>query len=346
MWFYYFIFFFIAGCYFVTIDTPFKKKVFWFLAILLICIAGFRGAGIDNDYSIYQLDYNVFKTISFTQLEPSFYIISYWIHASFNNILFLFLFYSILGVSLKFYAIKKLSHQYFLCVITYFSYFFLLHEMTQIRVGVASGIMMLSIPDIYNRNIKSFTLKNALAILFHYSASVFLFFYFIDTKKINVKVYVGLILSAYLLHFAHIRLINLLTFLPIETFVSKIDTYQKLASIKIHSDIDIFNIVFLFRVVVCIILLLNINTLAAENKYAIILLKIYTASIFCFVALSDLPVLAGRVNQLLGVVEIIIFPFFAYLFKPKVFGVASVVLIALGMISIKLLYGQLVKGYF
>ena len=126
--------------------------------------------------------------------------------------------------------LKSFPHLYFLSVLTYFSYFFLLHEMTQIRVGVASGIILLSVPDIYNRNAKAFAFKNILAILFHYSASVFLLFYFVDGKKINAKVYIGLILAAYLLHFAHVRLIDFLTLLPIEAFVSKIETYQKLAA--------------------------------------------------------------------------------------------------------------------
>ena len=101
MWFYYLIFFFITGCYFITVHTPFKNKAYWLLALLLMCIAGFRGAGVDNDYGIYQLNYNFFKTISFVQVEPTFYIISYFIHAVFNNILYLFILYQHSGCGHK-----------------------------------------------------------------------------------------------------------------------------------------------------------------------------------------------------------------------------------------------------
>lgn len=95
-------------------------------------------------------------------IEPTFEIISYL--TNFNERIVFFIY--ALAVSIKFLAIRQISKFPFLSIFTYISLYFVLLEMTQIRAGVAIGIFLLSIKDIYNRNLINFSLKIIAATLF------------------------------------------------------------------------------------------------------------------------------------------------------------------------------------
>ena len=96
--------------------------------------------------------------------------------------IYLFLLFAILGVSFKLIAIKQLTELWFLSLILYLSNFFILHEMTQIRAGVASAFLLLCVKPIYDRDLKRFLLFAVLGFLFHYSAIVILPLWFLGIK--------------------------------------------------------------------------------------------------------------------------------------------------------------------
>jgi hypothetical protein len=346
MWFYYLIFFVIVTSYFFTLNNSYKKPVYYLIAFFLVLIAGLRRFGIDADMATYIQYYNLLPDLSFVQVEPSFQLIGLAIKNTVADITFLFLFYSFLGVAIKVFAIEKLTRFYILSLLTYFSYYFLLHEMTQIRVGIASGFLLLSIPDIYERKPVRFLTKILAGTLFHYSLMVFSIFYFLNPRKINFHFHLGLIIFAYMAHFAGLHLITLVKLIPLSFIASKIDAYELLLSLDIHSAIDIFNPLFLFRVCFCLVLIYKWEVLYLHNKYSLLLLKIYSISNFIFIVFADLPVFAARLNQLLAVVEVILFPFIIYVFRPRTLALFAVILIGLGMMSIKLFYVGLLRDYF
>ncbi|MFN3712003.1 MAG: EpsG family protein, partial [Alishewanella aestuarii] len=135
------------------------KKLFLFLiSILLILIAGFRPVGFDRDSIAYILLLDTpLNQADLKDKEPAF-----WLIVELNRSLFegnertFFLIFAILGVSLKIIAISRLSLDPILSLWIYICSYFLLHDMTQIRAGVASGIFLLSIQDMHNKNFKSF----------------------------------------------------------------------------------------------------------------------------------------------------------------------------------------------
>jgi len=128
------------------------------IGIILILIAGLRPIGIDRD-SVNYVDF--LKIIGnhnivfedFLQKEPMFWIINKFNYIFFHgNIHIFFLIFAILGISLKLYAIRQLSTNILISLLSYILLFFILFDMTQIRVGVAIGIFLLSIPDIINNS--------------------------------------------------------------------------------------------------------------------------------------------------------------------------------------------------
>jgi hypothetical protein len=291
--------------------------LYWTIALFLILIAGLRPIGLDRDSIEYAKI--IQSSIDVNSIEPAFWIIKH-----FNDIFFsgdvhtFFLIFATLGISIKFLAIKKISKMPLLSVIVYLSIYFVLHEMTQIRAGVAAGLFLLSIPDIYNRNFRKFIIKALLAISFHYSAIIILPLYFLHPKKLNVAYFllpiVGLILAYFDL--SKTLLSNLVNLTP-NFLAYKINTYLTLLELGEHSEINIVNFYYsslLFLTYFGFFLYIK-NKI--KNDYDVLFLKILALSLFSFYFFSSVPVFAFRVSEFLNVVIVIFLPNFILYFRQK-----------------------------
>ena len=206
--------------YFPPKDGLIKTIVFICLAIVLITIAAFRGEGVDRDYSNYV---SYFHEQDFLFVEPSFVLISIIIHFIVGPYpIFLFIFFAILGVSLKFIAIKQLTELWFLSLVIYISYFFILQDLTQIRAGVATSFLLLCIKPIKERNWKKFLLFSFLAFSFHYSALLIFPLWFLGGKSGRKWLFFSIPIS-YLVYFSGI---NLITMIPVPFIQDKIQNCQ------------------------------------------------------------------------------------------------------------------------
>lgn len=289
-------------------------------AVLLILIAGLRPIGIDGDSLNYVSVLHVsLSEANFIDKEPAFWIIN-----ELNRILFganehtFFLIFAIIGVTLKLIAIRKLSLSPIFSVFTYVCLYFILHEMTQIRAGVASAIFLLAIPDIYDRNLKSFLLKTIVAMAFHYSVILMLPLYFLNPQKINFKFFFILPFFGIFLMFIGINVITIInTFLFIlpDFLANKIELYILLLDKGVHTEINVFNFYYGSLLLFYYIMLLFHNYF--KSKYDLLLIKVLGLMLFFFYFLSAIPVLAFRVSEFFGVVLIILIPHFAIIFKQK-----------------------------
>lgn len=338
MFFYFIVFFLIV--FFCYIDIKQKSIIIFALSILLTFIAGLSGP-VSADHNSYIALYNEVINGKYRN-EISFIVISKFVNLLFHNPLFLFLIYAILGVNLKVIAIKKISHFCFFSILIYFSYYFFLHDMTQIRVGVSSAFFLLSIPSIYERNFKRFIVLIGAAILFHYSALILLPMYFIKRDKIHIW-WFFLIPIGYLLYFSNINISSLIQFINIDVISYKYNQYKSLSSIH---KINIFNSLMLFRYCFIGLLLWKWKLLREKNVYAVILIKFYILSCFIFISLADLPAIAFRLSELLAIVEIMLIPFIIYLFNIELLGKIFVTIIGFLFLCLVLLYQKLVMGYF
>lgn len=186
--------------------TKFENSFFVLSGVLLFLIAGFRSDDVTNDYTGYVDYYNDVINHSFSRVEPSFIYIAEFVDLIFHDVLFLFVIYAILGICFKYIAICTLSHYKLHSVFIYFCSFFLILEMTQIRAGVATGLVLLCIKPIRERKIFPFLFFSLLAFFFHFSALIILFFYFLNGDYINKKVYFALIPLGYFMYFFNINL--------------------------------------------------------------------------------------------------------------------------------------------
>ncbi|HOK63557.1 MAG TPA: EpsG family protein [Soehngenia sp.] len=303
--------------------------IFIFVGFVLILIAGFRPIGIDGDSLNYVSVLHIsLSEANFIDKEPAFWIIN-----ELNKILFggneqtFFLIFAILGVSLKLIAIRKYSLLPILSIFTYVSMYFVLHEMTQIRAGVATAIFLFALEDIKNRNFKGYFLKTILAMLFHYSAIIMLLVYFINPNKLNTKLFLtlpilGIILGILLAIFKDISLSifsNITSVLP-QFIGSKIELYILLLYDGKFSDINIFNFLYLSLIFIYYFSLLNYRKM--KSQYDIIFIKISGIMLFSFYFFTFLPVLAFRVSEFFGVIFIFLIPHVLLTIKQK--SIASI----------------------
>jgi hypothetical protein len=290
------------------------------IGVVLIFVAGFRPVGIDRDSLNYAsvLQFPLGE-ISLLANEPFFLIIIFV-----NHVLFgaeprtFFLIFAMLGVSWKLFAINKVGTFPVLSVVTYVFLYFVLHEMTQIRVGVAAAIFLTAIPDIFNKNKRGFVLKTLLAACFHYSAVMMIPLYFLEGRKFNKIAYlalpvVGLVCAA--ATSVTLPMVAFLIGLLPESISYKLNIYVLFLTEDDQSHITLFNPYYVSLTLLYVLLVANYRLL--KGDYDILLLKIFGFALLAYFALSFVPVFSFRVAEFLGVVLVILIPNTLRMFSGK-----------------------------
>ncbi|MDP3843866.1 MAG: EpsG family protein [Oxalobacteraceae bacterium] len=110
--------------------------------------------------------------------------------------------YSVLAIIIKLYFLKKYSPYFMLSVFFYFCYNFLMHDMTQVRVGISLAFFWLAI-DKYCERLpwKSFGFF-LLAVLMHTSALVGGIIYLLSRESFSKRFYYLLIPVSYIISFS------------------------------------------------------------------------------------------------------------------------------------------------
>ena len=328
----------VFSSFFLPKDRIDKYLLFFFLGLILISTAGFRKEEAVRDYVNYV---SYFHDQDFLLVEPAFVLLSKVIYLLIGPYpIYLFVLFATLGVSLKLTAIKQLSELWFLSIVIYVSNFFILHEMTQIRAGVASALLLLCIKPIYDRDLKKFLLFALLGFVFHYSAIVILPLWFLGLKARKIFLLFSIPI-AYIIYFSGI---NLITTIPISVIQSKISIYQSLMEMGNEESIliNVFNLVFLGKITLFYFLLTKYELIASYNKYVPILMKIYCISLISYPVLAVMPPIATRISELFAIVEIVLLPLLYYAFKPIWFSKSIVFFIGICFLLVNLFYVKLI----
>jgi hypothetical protein len=350
MWFYFLIFITLA---ILSLYKRFDKSqniLYICIAFFFILIVAFRKA-IDRDFFIYVRA--IFDEEESDISELSFYYIKHFIKflglSDLNLILGVFLCYAIIGVSIKVFAIIKLSDFVILSLLVYFSNCFLLHEMTQIRGGVSAAFFLLSIVCWQKKNIVSTFILFVLATIFHNSALfLFIFYFTLNPFKFNKLIYSLLIPGAYFLYFLEVTPLNFIGMINISYIQHKIDIYNEIMKRGVFVYINVFNSIQLFRILLVYVLIYKSDFLSKQNRYFILLLELYVISVMIYVLFYQNPVLSGRMSEYIQTVEIILLPMIVYFFpkKQRILGKIVVICISLVFLLMNLYYSQLLKPYF
>lgn len=323
----------------------YKKYIYIGIGAVLILLAATKEVGIDNDsknYEYFFLHYDdpiLSKTVEF-----SFLYLCKILYSLFKDVHSIFFIYALIGISLKMIAIRKLSKLYFLPLLIYISYYYILHDLTQIRAAVASGFFLLALSyQIRNQKKIAFTLLIC-ATFFHYSALCLFPILFIGNKDMSIKskvIWGSIVPFAYFIYFLHI---NLILIIPIPFIANKIETYQQLMETgKFGDEINVFNLVLLVRIAIFYYNLYFIDTIKEKCSGANLIVKIEGLSLACFPGLAVLPVMAFRISELYGIVDIIAMTYIYYTIKQKNIAKTIVSIIGISLLLINLFYVKLLS---
>lgn len=309
-----------------------QLPTFIFLGVILILVATFREIGVDPDSLNYEALYqNPYSSSITDHIEYSFIFLATILNTITDSPRAIFLVYAIMGVSLKMIAFRKYSDHYILMVAIYLCYFYELHELTQIRAGVASGFFLISVLYTAERKRKIAALLIILGVLFHISAIALLPTLLLGNKPLNKRTQLILYLSVpvgYLIYFTGT---SILFNLNIPLIGDKLSIYQEATEKGIAIvDMELFNPVYLLNVLIFYFLLIFHNTITQKIKYSPLLLKVYAIGLVLYTSLGFLPVLSLRLSELYYIVNIYMIGSLYYTIKPRWAALLIIAIICIG----------------
>ena len=202
-----------------------------------------------------------------------------------DDVHFLFLFYAIIGITLKFYAIQRLSTFLFLPLVIYFGNFFILHDYIQIRVSVASAFLLLSIIPLSQGKKGQGALCFLAAAFFHYSAIVLFLILFFNNKPLTTtwKLFLlSIVPVGVLLFFLHLDFVS---FLPIPFFQEKAEMYQQLVDQGLFEETSLKSPFIWTKTAALFYILYYYDYIQERCPYLPLILKITGLSLISFFAL-------------------------------------------------------------
>lgn len=318
-------------CYLEDYIKRYRFFLYILMGFVMVLIAGLREIGLDPDSANYEYSFqHYYQSSEMGMVEPSFTLISAVLNVFTDNVHLLFLVYALLGVTIKLYAFKKNLQCIFVPMMLYISFYFVLHEMTQIRAGVVSALFLLAVYHIAKKEKRKALLLIIVGSFFHYSSLALLPTLMFGNKNLNRKenIMIALLIPlSYLIYFGGISML-LNTDIPL--IGNKLAIYQQaMEKGKMTVNINVFDPVHLVSVMLFYYTLYFRKTITAFNENYNVVIKIVALGLFLHTSLAFLPVLALRISQLYCIVNIFLFSGIVYTFKQKWMGITVLVLLSI-----------------
>jgi len=291
--------------------------IYFFVVIITFLCIIFRDDTLP-DYRGYVRAFNVYKNdisrYGGFSFERSFGDISKIVIAIFRgNVFYLFLIYTLLGFLLKMIFFLKISKYPIDTLLIYFSFFLYLHDFIQIRVACAITYFIFSIYfRSKNRNVLCL-LFLLISLYFHYSAAVGFIILFLKNDKINIRLYLLVLLFSYLIAIARFNILDLLRYIPISIVRNKALAYSRSTHYSLN---ELFTMSKLVRLFFLLIIFTNINKLILE-KENILYIKLFFFSIIVQQVFITIPVFPTRLSEYFRISEIFILPQLVNVFREK-----------------------------
>ena len=332
-----------AAFSFLVDERPMVRwVVFTTLVVVLTLMAGLRPIGIDKD----SWQYYAYYLGKFDDMvEYSFILISDIVRVAFGDVRGVFFIYALIAIPLKCYVFTKLSNEIFLLLGVYMSNFLILHDMTQIRVGAAMAFIFLGFYYLtQGRRWPCFFLI-LIATAFHVSAILMLAILIFRNVELRSWHRIVLALIPFLALTSVFFDVNVSTLIPIEFIQSKLEVYEDLKEKGLveAEKINIFNAAIMLKIAVYYFLLWKYDVVKQYCPYLTLLLKIFALSYVCLGVFNFLAVLACRINELFGFVEILMVPLIIHAISPKYVARVLLLIYMVGIFLLNVMYAELLK---
>lgn len=305
---------------FIEDYLPAWQKIFILssIGIALICISTFKPMTTADAENYENYFYN--NDVLFIQIitEPTFQYLSRFYLSLGLEITAIFLTYALIAIPMKLTLLWKMTPFVFTSMIVYIGIYYPMHDVVQIRCGVATAFLLWSIIPLAKRQYFLATTLFVIAILFHYSSFVFLPILLLGNVKINQhwKYILGAAIPICLLmYFAGINAFSLIP----ESFIEgKLEYYQTRGSSGgLENYVPYKQLSFIVEFISLYIFLFFYDTIEKNCQYAPILIKVLVLGMACHVMFVEVEVLGHRLHDLFGIFYVVAYAQCLYCIKPR-----------------------------
>lgn len=347
----YFQYYLVASCltFFALVDilspSKFFRPYYLFLcAIILSLFAGLRGSDFvdyNNYVMMYDQVYDLFDFIDLGGNDPKIHgeylylFLNSVVKSFFGHSVYVFVIVSFLAVSINLYCFNRLSPYPMISVLWYFSHLYLYKELIQIRAGVGSAFVLLSVIYIQKQRSIKYIGSVVVASLFHAGAIVTLPVYWMcklnfSRKVLFLPIIFGIILGVSGWLDGFMGVLTQMNMLP-----SRVSGYRESEA---GAALGMLNPIAMKQAVVCCIAIYYKDFYKNKFTFFYPLLMMYILSTAWLFAFQEFGILAARVATFLAAGDPILVPSLILLVKEKRLALVGVTILALIMLSLNLLF--------
>ena len=327
-----------------NLPKKYHSYLLWFYIAVFLVVSITRPTSYVSDYKNYENYFYSFddKIIQLT-VEQSFLLIAEFVYRHGGTMHTMIWIFALISIPLKLYSVRKMTDGtcFLLSLLVYASNYFQLHDCEQIRLAAGMAFGMFAIYLRVER--KSGWMICALmliAIAFHHTMGAMIIPLIMCPRDLSArwkKVLVAIVPVSILLWALHI---NIITSLPIPYIEQKLKIYELAIANGQHMEVRVINIMVLFRIVLFYYILYYYDVIKPHVKALPMMVLCDCFSLGTWFVLSEMSVIAVRISQLFGFMEIILFACVYYTLRPAWFGKLVVMLIAVYFFAQNYAYNQ------
>lgn len=298
-----------------------KLLLYVAFGIVMIFIAGMRAVGSTPDTEAYAMYFDTNSELALILHEPTFRFFINALQSSSLGVNALFFVYAIISIPIHLALFWKVSKVPLLTLTIYISYYYMMHEMVQIRAGVAAGLFLWAI-YFYVKKQKLWTLAFILlGTLFHFSAAAGLVIFLLRDKLPNWEriVLYALVPVGMLVYFSHYDISMLL---PDVFGLERLMKYREANEMGTEDDLagwmfESHPLIWM-NIVLYYASIYYHDFLKERFKYTTIAIKVQAVG-FCFLFFvnSFSKVVGNRMNDYFSIASILLWTASIYAFYPK-----------------------------
>lgn len=285
-----------------------KRIYLWLTFLILLLFAGARGYNVGYDYLRYEELFNNIQYIFF--IEPLFGLLLKVFNEYSNFYVFLFFIASV-SLLIKFKFFRQYSYYPLFSILVFYTSFYLINEMGQIRYGLALSFVSLYYSSLFRERKAQKYIYLFLAIITHYSSAIViptLLFFKYRFKQIEIFWILVVCFVFYIININTI-LLYLSTLLPIgylghKILVTALDVEGYGRSVGLNLSI-IIRWVILFSTYYCLS-----KSRTKDQNYINILFNLYFFGVVLYMILNSNAEFAIRGSGYFKFLEVLIFPLF------------------------------------
>lgn len=232
-------------------------------------------------------------------IEPSYVYLSLISSSLGLGFSFLIFMYAFLSIMIKAYSLKKYKEKYTFAILYISSYLFL-HELVQIRIGLAISILFLGAFFYFENKKLVGLIVISLAPIIHQSTLIFPFVFYFSVIIVGLRLqYFTLMLSFlfFMLSYDGLSVLeSIINWIPISSIRYKILTYMEMQKVT-GERINLFSIRFIIFYITTILLFLKWNILEHRHRVFLVLGVLFFTIIF---VVRDLFVISLRIIEIAG----------------------------------------------